>query len=335
MSLISLPLFKTDNTEKLEAADAYDISDSRPINKIWDATKDTATKLYDRAGGKEGIGNSIVSLLNAKKSGATGMQMLEQGLSMFGTSTMSILKTAGGGILDKAAGYIDMDPSMVEKIKSTGGELVSRLQYGDATDLSNYGNLTSLIGELTGYEDYAKYVNIGLESAVWGATFSEAVGFGSYHYLSDVKQYIDPEVYHQGLIYSVPVVATSGSLEAVQELMKNLTRDEIMATKPDFIKAFLQQFKLPTEMTVTMEAYCTSVRTVLNTLDPNWFKFQRQAAQVIPDLSVLSSANAAALKLFELDTELCPYAIAAPYATELTVDEVIRLQFPLMVTNLT
>jgi hypothetical protein len=335
MSLIAIPFFKTDKTEKLEAADSYDISNSRPINKIYDAAKDGAKNVYDRLGGRQGIATGIQSLITAKRSGATGKQMLEAGLGMFGTSTMGILKTAGNGIFDKAAEFIDLNPETVNKIKGTGEQLFSRLEYGDPSDLSNYGELTTLLGELTGNENYASYVNLGLESAVFGSAIAKSVEYGQYQYIGDVKQYIDPAVYQQALVYSVPMVSTSGSLTAVKELLAQMTPDTAMATKPDFIKSFLQQFKTPADIPMTREAYAQDLVDTLNRLDVNWYKFKRQDDQTIVDLTNLGIASADALSLFELHPELGRYAIAAPFAPELSVEEVIRIQFPKMVTNLT
>lgn len=335
MSLISVPLFKTDKTEKLEAADAYDISSTRPINKVYDAAKDGAQKLYDQAGGRQGLANGIQNLIIAKTSGATGRQLLEQGLGMFSTSTMGILKSAGNGIFDKAAEFIDLDPETVGKIKGTGEQLFNRLQYGDPRDLSNYSELTTLLGDLTGNEEYAEYFNIGIESAVWGSAISKTIEYGQYDYIGNVKEYVDPAVYRQALIYSIPMVASSGSLEALKELMKQLTPDVILAGKPDFVKTFLTQFKIPPELPVTMEVYSTDLVNTLTALDNQWYTFQRQSEQSIVDLTYLAVASADARALFELHPVLRPYAIAAPHAPELSVDEVIRKQFPMMVTNLT
>ncbi|MND13282.1 hypothetical protein D3C80_34530 [compost metagenome] len=335
MSLISVPFFKTDKTEKLAAADSYDITDSRPINKVYDAAKQGASKIYDAAGGARGIGAGIQNLVTAKMSGATGKQMLEQGLGMFGTSTMGILKTAGNGIFDKAAEFIDMNPETVAKVKGTGEQLFNRLQYGDPSDLSNYGELATLIGGLTGQEQFAEYANMGIESAVWGSALTKSIEYGQYNYIGDVKQYIDPAVYKQALVYSVPMVSSSGSLEAVKELMKELTPTEILANTPDFIKTFLTQFKTPPELTVTREAYAADLVATLNLISPGWYMYQRQPDEAIVDMSLLAVASPDALSLFELYPALSIYAIAAPTAPEQTVEEVIRRQFPLMVTNLT
>lgn len=335
MSLISTPFFKTDKTEKLEAVDSYDISNTRPINKVYDAAKDGAKKLYDQVGGRQGLANGIQNLVSAKVNGATGKQMLEAGLGMFGTSTMGILKSAGNGIFDKAAEFIDMNPETVSKIKGTGEQLFNRLEYGDPSDLSNYGELATLIGGLTGQEQFAEYANMGIESAVWGSAISKTIEYGQYNYIGDVKEYIDPAVYQQALVYSVPMVASSGSLEALKELMKQMTSDVIISTKPDFIKTFMGQFKVPADLAVTREAYATDLVDTLNRLQAGWYSYQRQADESIVDLSCLAVGTSDALNLLQLHPVLSRYAIAAPYAQELTVEDVIRKQFPLMVMNLT
>lgn len=335
MSMISIPFFKTDKTEKLEAADAYDISSDKPINRVYDAAKEGAKNVYDRIGGTRGLANGIQNLVSAKVSGATGKQMLEAGLGMFNTSTMGILKAAGNGIFDQAAEFIDMNPETVSQIKGTSEQLFSRLEYGDPSDLTNYGELATLMGSLTGQEQFAEYANMGIESAVWGSAISQTISYGQYNYIGDVKQYIDPAVYQQALVYSIPMVASSGSLEALKELMKELTPDKIMSGKPDFIKTFLAQFKKPVPMTVTMEVYSTDLVTTLSTLVPNWYTFQRQADESIIDLTFLSAGSPEALALLELHPVLSRYAIAAPFAPEIAVEEVIRKQFPMMVTNLT
>lgn len=333
MSLISVPLFKSNNTEKLEAVDAYNVTDSRPVNKVYDAAKNTAGKLYDRVGGARGLSNAITQLTIMKTSGATGRQMLESGLGMFNTSTMGILRSVGGGVLDKAGEFIDIDPSVVSKIKTTGEGLYRRLEHGDAKDLSNYGDLLGLMGDLSGNPEWAEYVNIGYESAVWGAALAQATEYGQYDYYSNVKQFIDPEVYRQAVIYSIPAVATSGSLEAVKELITALDVDTVMANKPDFIPAFLKQFRLPDERPTDMQAYGAEVVTVLTSLDSRWYRYDRDGSDIF-DIKYLAGASDAAILLLDGHAEVGPLIQIARHFPEVTVEDVAREQFPMMVSNL-
>lgn len=334
MSLISAPLFKTDKTEALEAADVYDISSSKPVNKLYDAAKQGASKLFDAAGGRIGVQNGIQNIISAKVNGGTGRSMLEAGLGMFNTSTMGILKSAGNGLFDQAAEFMDLDPTMANRIKSTSEGVFNRIAYGDPSDLTGYSDLVSLMGSLTGNEEWASNINVGLESAVWGSALSQSVGYGQYNYLKDVKVHVDPDVYQQALIYSVPAVASSGSLEALKTLMGELSNDKIILTKPDFIKVFLGQFILPDPMSVTRETYAIDLVATLESLSSKWCLYSRQPSQEIVDLTYLQTANKTALALLELHPELGAYAIAATVVTEQSVEESMKEQFPMMVTNL-
>jgi hypothetical protein len=333
MSLISTPLFRTNNTEKLEVADAYDLTSTRPINKIYEASKGVANQAIDRAGGLRGLANGLTNLMSLKTSGATGRQMLESGLGMFNTSTIGILRNVGDTVLDKAGAFIDMDPSLVNKIKTTGESVARQMQYGNPTDITNYGNLLGLVGDLSGNPEFARMINIGYESAVWGAAFTEAAGYGAFDYSRDVKQYIDPEVYRQAMIYSLPVVAASGSLEATQHVITELGAETVITHKPDYIKVFLGRFKLPETRPADIPTYANLVVDTMSQLNPRWYLVSR-GGEDIYDLSALAGASTDAVQTLDNHAVIGPLIQIAPYFPEVTTDEVLREQYPLMVTNL-
>lgn len=334
MSQICTPLFKTDNTEELATADAYDVSDTRPINKVYNAAKEGTKKLYDKAGGKTGVINGVRSIAQAVSNGATGKELLERGLGVFGTSTANILSNAGNGIFDKAAAFINLDPAMASRIKTTGMGVFTTLRSGDPKDLANYAELTSLVAELTGSEEFLGYVNKGIESAVWAAALTEAIQQDLHYFMSEVKQFIDPEVYHQSMIYSIPAVATSGSIYGLKELLNELSEDEIVSNKTDFIRTFLTSFIMPSTITGTVEEYAIELVELLSQLDPLWYIYTRSEGEEIVDHGLLTTASQDALVLLETHPVLSVHAIAAPTMPELSIEEVIRRQFPLMVTNL-
>ncbi len=334
MAQICTPLFKTDNTEELATADAYDVSDTRPINKVYNAAKDGGKKLYDKAGGRSGVIKGVHSIASAVSNGASGRELLDKGLGVFGTSAANILSNAGNGIFDKAADFINLDPSMASKIKTTGMNLFTSLRSGDPKDLSNYTELTGLVAELTGSEEYLKYVNIGIESAVWAGALTDLIDQQQYQYMSDVKQYIDPTVYHQSMIYTVPAVASSGSPYALRELLKELSEDEIISNKTDFIRTFLKSFVMPKTIEVTVEEYALELVNILTQLDSKWYSYDRQDGESIVDHDLLTTASHDALMLLQNHPTLGIHAIAAPTMPVLSIEEVVRRQFPLMVTNL-
>lgn len=330
MSLISPPLFKSDNTEQLTSADAYDITSTRPINKLFDAAKGVGSSLIDRAGGIRGIANGITSIARSKAYGLDGKGLLEQSLGIFGTSSAGIIRTAGVGILEKAGGFLNIDPSTIANIKNATDSVATQVQYGDFSDIGSYGDLVALMGSLTGNEALAEYINIGYESAVWGAVLSEAVGYGADDYLSRVKEYIDPAVYHQSLIYSVPAVASSGDLSALSHLRQELTVDEILAAKDDFIKIFLMSFKIKRPMTETMDVHATTLFTAMSELDGRWYLFDRNGTDII-DMKYMAYMSKDAQAVLELHPVIGFAVQMAPKFPDKTAGDVVRENYPLMV----
>jgi len=334
MSLISSPLFKSDATENLEAVDAYDISNTRPINKLFDAAKGIGNKLIDRAGGVRGIANGIQAIAQAKASGLSGRQLLEQGLSVFGTSSAGIIRTAGDSILGKAGAFLELKPETIGKIKSATNQVANQIMYGDPSDISNYGELAGLIGSLTGNDEIAEYINIGYEAAVWGAVLTESIEYGSSYYIGDVKQYIDPTVYRQALLYSVPAVASSGDMTALDQLLDQLNPDEIMAEKSDFVRTFLSRYTLPSPLTASLEGYSDDLYNKMAQLDSRWYLYSLEGTDII-DLGNMISISEDGKKVLQLHQELGPWVQLAPEYAEKTVGELIREQFPLLVQTTT
>ncbi len=334
MSLISIPLFKTDNTEKLEVADAYDVANERPINKVYQASKKKAVELYDRAGGTRGIATGLANLVQAKANGADGARLMEQGLGMFGTSSSGLLRTLGGGVLDKAGKFVGMNPETVGKIKRVGDGLITTVSNGNTGDIGQYGNVVALMGELSGKPELAEMVNIGFESAVWGAAFAEANSFGSYDYYDTVRSHVDPDVYHQAVIYSLPSVATSGSLEAVKQALRALSPEVILANQPGFIEMFFSQFKLPEPQPIDMAAYSNDLVDTLTQLDRYWYTYSPDTTPVVYDLKNLTKVTPDALRVLSIHPVVGPLVQIAPHFQQVSVAEVIRSQFPKMVINL-
>lgn len=334
MSLISIPLFKTDNTEKLEVADAYDVANERPINKIYQASKKKAGELYFRAGGINGVTSGLTNILLSKQAGASGAQLLEQGLGMFGTSSTGLLRTVGGGVLDKAAKFIDLDPALVSKIKRTSDGLLTTVTNGNLKDISQYGNVASLMGDLSGNPEISRMINVGFESAVWGAAFTEANSFGTYDYYESVRSHVDPDVYHQAVIYSLPSVATSGSVDALKQALRALSPEVILANQPGFIEMFFSQFKLPEPHPTDMAAFSNDLVEHLTLLDPHWYIYSADTTPVVYDLKYLTKVTPDALRVLSIHPVIGPLVQIAPNFQAVSVAEVIRSQFPKMVTNL-
>lgn len=336
MSQISVPLFRSNNTEKLELVDAYDIADTRPVNKLFDSVKKSAsaaaTAVFDRAGGITGLINGVDRLLDAKKQGIAGVDLLNQGLGMFGSSAGALLRTAGNGILDKAGEYLDIDPTLATKIKNAGESVMDIATLGDLSQISQYGELTELMGALTGNEEIARVINVGYESAVWASVFAQSNQYGVYSSYSRVRDSIDPDVYRQAIILSIPSVASSGSLDALQSVLEVVTGDVLISRQPSFVKIFLSAFDLPSTVTSDLATYSNTVVSVLNQLDPGWYHYTLVSGEVIYDLEALTNASDDAINLLALHDEVGKLIQVAPDFPVRSVADIIRDEFPMMVT---
>lgn len=330
MSQISTPLFKADNTEQLEVADAYDVTSERPINKLYQASKEKIEIGYERVGGAKGLVTGVVRLMDDKKAGIKGTDLLERGLGMFGVNGRAVLRSASDGIIDKAGAFVGLDPSMTTKVKRTADDAIRIVSSGNTRDISQYGSVVSLIGDMTGDPALTEQINIGFESAIWGATFAETNSYGAHDYYERVKAHVDPAVYTQAVIYSLPSAATSGSLEAVQQVLRALSPDVILANQPDFIPMFLSQFKLPNPHPTDLEAFGVEVVTALSTLDALWYTYKHESIDPVYDFKYLTKATPDAIQVLSTHPVLGPLIQLAGFFPEKTVAEVIRQEFPRM-----
>ena len=332
MSLISKPLFRTNNTENLEAADAYDITNNRPINKIYESAKSGVRDLIERAGGARNIGNSISALVQMKQAGYGGKELLQASLGMFGTSVAGLLKTTGGAVFDKAAAFIDLDPSIVEKVKIGGNYVADALEYGDPSRLGDLQGLVGIMGDMGLDPNTLEMINIGVESAVWGAALAGASSLNLFDYFDAVRDNTDPDVYYQAVVFALPTVAGMGSLQGLDAMLSAVGAENILVNQPDFIQIFISNFTIPTPQPADLKAYGVELANKLKLIDRNWYTYQRGEETII-DFKYMSTPSRDAIRVLELHDEIGPAIQIAQGYPEIAVSDSLREQFPMMVAQ--
>lgn len=332
MSLISKPLFRTNNTENLEAADAYDITNNRPINKIYESAKSGVRDLIERAGGARNIGNSISALVQMKQAGYGGKELLQASLGMFGTSVAGLLKTTGSAVFDKAAAFIDLDPSIVEKVKIGGNYVADALEYGDPSRLGDLQGLVGIMGDMGLDPDTLEMINIGVESAVWGAALAGASSLNLFDYFDAVRDNTDPDVYYQAVVFALPTVAGMGSLQGLDAMLSAVGAENILVNQPDFIQIFISNFTIPTPQPADLKTYGVELVNKLKLIDRNWYTYQRGEETII-DFKYMSTPSRDAVRVLELHDEIGPAIQIAQGYPEIAVSDSLREQFPMMVAQ--
>lgn len=304
MPQISTPLFRTDGAEKLQTADVYSLTNAIPVNKLYEAAKDIGGKLFDMAGGREGLVNSVTRLLTMQNAQMTGKEKLESVLQVFGSSTSSLLKTGSSGVLDKAGEYIGLDPSVINKVKVTIDNVSRDYVSSDSYKLNELLGLSSTMAGALGYENAVSIINIGLEASVWGATISSAIDNKSSNLVSYYSKNLDEEVKRLALMYASTTVMSSGDLDSLVAVLENTTPDVLLAQNTDFVRVFLMAFHMGDDWTA--DQYPEKGQLLFDTLkrlDANWYRYNRNGDWVI-NLAPLANMSEDAKTLLYYATEV-------------------------------
>ncbi|MNY19040.1 hypothetical protein D3C86_1524540 [compost metagenome] len=267
-----------------------------------------------------------------KKAGYKGKDLLNAGLGAFGTSVTGVLKTTGGTVFDKAATFIDMDPSIVDKIKIGGNYVTDALESGDPRRMGDVQGLLGVMGDMGIAPEFLDSVNVGIESAIWGATLSGASSLNMFDYFDQVRDNTDPDVYYQAVVFALPTVAGMGSLAGLDAMLRGIGPENILINQPDFISVFLSNFTIPTPAPTDLKVYGEELVTKLALIDPMWYKYVRNGETIV-DMKYLTAPSKDTVRVLELHDELGMAIQIAPGFEEVSVGDVIREQFPMMVSR--
>lgn len=332
MSLISIPLFKTDGKEELVSQDVYKLTNSEPVNKVFEAAKNVGKNALDFVGGRQGLINGVTNLIALKQSGADGKTMLQNALSGWGVNKQSLL--AGGGVLlDKAADYMGVNPDVMNKVKLTS-DGVTRIVTGDKE-----GGLKSLLGiagGLTNDPGALRAIDIGMEAAVWGSAISQSVKYSYPDMMYAVSANTDPEVMYWAMIYASDTVMSQGNIEAHEAMLKTLTPEVVLGHNPDYIRNFLAAFTITPEWDVkTYPEKAILLDKLMSDMNPQWRSSTRAAPPVkVVNLAALAGMSADAKRLLSMIPELKDTIQMAGDFPTTTTYILCRDQYPLSVAAL-
>lgn len=332
MSLISIPLFKTDGKEELVPQDVYKLTNSAPINKVFEAAKNIGKNAYDVIGGRQGLINGVTNLVQLKQQGVTGKALLENALSGWGINKQTIL-AAGGPLMDGAAEYMGINPEIVSKVKvSTDG--ITRIVTGDKE--GGFKSLLGIAGSLTGDPTMLKAIDIGMESAVWGSAISQAVKYNYPEMMYTVNNSVDPEVMYWSMVYASDTVMTQGNLESHLVMLQTLTPEVTLGHNPDYIKTFLSAFKISPEWTAAeYPAKALLLAQQMADMNPSWTTYKRTAHPFeVINLEALAGMSPDAKKLLSyIEALKDPIQMAGNFPTT-TSYNLCRDQYPMSVAAL-
>jgi hypothetical protein len=333
MSLISTPLFKTNGKEELVTQDVYKITNSVPVNKVFEAAKNVGKNLINFAGGKQGILNGVTNLIQLKQSGVSGKELLAQGLQGWGINKQALMAEYGGPLMDGAAEYMGVSPEVMDKVK-VSSDGVTRVMTGDKD--GGLKQLLGLAGGLTGNPTILTAIDIGMESAVWGSAISSAVKYDYPDITYSLQPNVDAEVMHWSMVYASDTVMNQGSLESHEVMVDILTPDEVVGHNPEYIKNFLSAFRITPEWEIKdYPQKAVDLQAALVAMDANWCYFKRPVDPApIFNLAALAGMSTDARKLLTYIPALRdPIQMSVNFPLTSTYN-LCRDQYPLSVASL-
>lgn len=328
MSLISSALFKTDGQEELLTKDAYSITDSLPINKLFEAAKGAGKGIFDAITSKVGLVNGINTLISMKQNGTLdGKAILEKGLSLMGTSTTSVFKDAGQSVFTAAGNFAGASPETLTKMKVMANDATRYITGTDTNKISGLLNVMDVLGVDSGL---VKSVNVGVQSSLWGGVISEAINTGIPEMIGVVKKTVDPDVYSQALAWASGTSATKGDVGSFNTIVGEIGGQKVMANMPTFVPTFLGNLTLPEGMgKAEMPALAQTTYTNLLATDPTAIKSSRAgSAGDIFNLSTFSKMSDGAKELFSTLPELKDVVQVASNFPGTTVSDAITKYYP-------
>ncbi|MNG12609.1 hypothetical protein D3C84_962310 [compost metagenome] len=123
-----------------------------------------------------------------------------------------------------------------------------------------------------------------------------------------------------------------GSLAGLDAMLRGIGPENILINQPDFISVFLSNFTIPTPAPTDLKVYGEELVTKLALIDPMWYKYVRNGETIV-DMKYLTAPSKDTVRVLELHDELGMAIQIAPGFEEVSVGDVIREQFPMMVSR--
>lgn len=262
--------------------------------------------------GSEGGGQGCIKPVNAERvSNAVG-------------GSVNLNKLCGKTATNLLDSIAALDLNEIDSVLDVFGNTIEVKRGVEATELQRITDLTKQFTLDTGI---AEIKDLAGRMGVRNTLIGEAIDLGAFDLLDSL--FNDPtEVDRDQALNSVGNAITNGDHKTVAKMATLLGRDAILYRYPDVVTEVLRSYRFPLRTTTAdYDRLATELKTSLATIDPDWYRFQRNG-EWISEITCFRYASDAATRLLTNDDEFkTPMMIAKSYVKK-DIGDIAVSNFP-------
>jgi len=297
-------LVTTGPNDKLLTVDAYDYNPKAIFTSFAGKVSDQATGIFDALGGKGAIAKTVAGVL---KKGVSGNLSLDTG-----ALKDRLIQVAGGktGIINKLSTSfkqgIGEATGIPAGLLNKANVVIDGVARAVATDdIRSASTLFDLVGSVVNDNSLVEFLDMGAKASMLSSIYREAINLGVPEAIDIVVRKAntnDPSALY-ALGATIDTAVINGNIPTVKLMIDKLGAPAVLAKFPESIRQILASYQFdkdPSEANLTL--MYNELMAVLNALDPNWGKFQRNGVWVT-DFTVYTNISGHAKQLLSRDTD--------------------------------
>lgn len=325
---IASSLFKSGPVDALLTVDTYKQKANTTLNALPDVLKNFSVDAAQTIRKNPAMLKRIMGDVLAAKSGRLSKAdaLLRIGKSM---GSVGLIKTLTGTMQNTMFDTFDKFGVSKETVSSIMGATKTGVKAYMSGNLDDVRGLANLAKELTGKSDVFSVFDLAAEAAMATTIIDYAIKSGATDLLQEAVASVSDKsvtLYAYNKTYTVAVM--SSNIDALKVMGDTMTAGGVMSALPDACKRILMFYKFADKTTPAQyEERLTELLGVLNHINPNWAKYQRNG-EMIDNLEMFTYASANSLTLLKLRDEYKLPVMIAPEHKSAALPTLIRTYYP-------
>jgi hypothetical protein len=328
-SKVATSLFKSGPVDALLTVDHYKQKQNVTLNNIPDVLKNFSTDAAATLRKNPAIMKSLMKDVQAFSSGRLSKTdvLLRVGKSMGSTG---LIKTLTGGMQNTMFDTFEKFGVSKGTVSSIMGATKTGVKAYMSGNLDDVRGLAGLARELTGKSDMFSVFDLAAEAAMASTIIDYAIRSGATDLIDEaVKSTSHSSVKYYAYREKYPVAVLTSNISALKLMGEGLTSGGVLGAMPDACKRILMFYKFADNTTPAQYAErTTELLDVLNHINPNWAKYDRNGEQ-IDNLEMFTYASPhATVLLGQLEQFKLPMLIAPQYRSA-QLSSLVKQWYPL------